>query len=183
MTSEERQALVAHAHKARRGSKDTHEVLVKKAIIKETKTCFFGPGEDKLYDLLCSSGLEPVRQKAVDIYNIDFALKGSVAVELTIGTTKFKGHAPGECKRIKKLIECGYTVVTITAQNTECFFFCTKNIISDLQRICADPSNVCKYWMIGCSSQRSITIRNNKGQFTAIKMPIKFVYTLNKGQL
>lgn len=183
MSAEERQALVASAHEARRGTHDRHEVLVKKAIMKESKSCFFGPGEDELYDLLRSAGLEPVRQKAADIYNIDLVIAGSVAVELTIGTTKYAGRSAKSLKRIKKLIECGYTVVTVSAKDIECFSFCSYKIVSDLQRICSDPSSGCKYWMIRCSSQGFETVRNEKGQFTSKRVPINFIYTLNKGQL
>lgn len=183
MSAEERQALVAPAHEARRGTHDRHEVLVKKAIMKESKSCFFGPGEDELYDLLRSAGLEPVRQKAADIYNIDLVIAGSVAVELTIGTTKYAGGNTHEAKRIKKIIDCGYTVVTISAKDIECFAFCCDKIITDLQRICANPSSKCKYWVIRCSSQSTETVRNEKGQFTSKSVPIKFVYSLDEGQL
>lgn len=183
MSAEERQALVAPAHEARRGTHDRHEVLVKKAIMKESKSCFFGPGEDELYDLLRSAGLEPVRQKAADIYNIDLVIAGSVAVELTLGTTKYAGGNTYEAKRIKKIIECGYTVVTVSAKDIECFSFCSYKIVSDLQRICSDPSSGCKYWMIRCSSQGFETVRNEKGQFTSKSVPIKFVYSLDEGQL
>lgn len=183
MSAEERQALVAPAHEARRGTHDRHEALVKKAIMKESKSCFFGPGEDELYDLLRSAGLEPVRQKAADIYNIDLVIAGSVAVELTIGTTKYAGGNTHEAKRIKKIIDCGYTVVTISAKDIECFAFCCDKIITDLQRICANPSSKCKYWVIRCSSQSTETVRNEKGQFTSKSVPIKFVYSLDEGQL
>lgn len=183
MSAEERQALVAPAHEARRGSHDRHEVLVKKAIMKESQTYLMGPGEDKLYDLLRAAGFEPVRQKAADIYNIDLVIAGSVAVELTIGTTKYAGRGAKSLKRIKKLIECGYTVVTVSAKDIECFSFCSYKIVSDLQRICSDPSNDCKYWMIRCSSQGVEIVRNEKGQFTAKRVPVNFIYTLDKGQL
>lgn len=183
MTPEQRQNLVAAAHQARQGSHDRHEVLVKKALIKETKTCFFGLCENELYDKLCAVGLKVVRQKACDIYNIDFAINGTVAVELTVGSVKFQGRCANQRKRIKKLIECGYTVITVTFKNTECFFTSANKLISDIQRICLDPTSSCKYWVIRGTFKQSMTIRLDNGKFTAIKMPIKFSYSLNEGKL
>lgn len=182
MTSEQRQQMVRPAHLARQGSHDTEEVLIKKALIKESKTCFFGPCENEFYNALCGVGYEVIRQKAVYIYNVDFMIDRTIAVELTVGTVKFQGRASTQKTRIKKLSDCGYTVVTITAATEDCFRASLDKIISDLQFISRNPTSSGQYWVIRCRFQNTIVGRNH-GKFTAIKVPEKLIYSRTKVNL
>lgn len=175
MTSEERHSLVEKAHNARRGTTESEAVLIQKAIHKQSLSCFFGPGENKFYEALCSAGFKPVRQKAVNIYNIDFAI-GSVAVELTIGTVKYQGRATNELKRIKKCTDLGYRFFLIEAPSIDVLTRYIEQIISDLQVFCSNPPPAGQYWMIRCRAEKNSTFRNELGQFANIETPKKFQY-------
>lgn len=175
MSAEERKKLVSPAQLAKKGGHESKITGIKRALTREANFPRVGPGEETLYNRLYELGLNPIRQKAVDIYNIDIAIR-TIAVEISIGTTKFQGTATGQIKRIKKLSDCGYFVICVNARSLEDFLFNIDKIISDIQIACSNPPPRSQYRVIRSSFENFSTIRLDNGQFAAVKTPKKFLY-------
>ena len=179
MSPEDRKKLVAPAHAAAKGRHEAKETGIKRALTREK--CFprVGPGEETLYHRLYKLGFKPIRQKAIDIYNIDIAI-GSIAVEVSIGTVKFLGRASNQIKRIKKLSDCGYFVICINARTLEDFLFNINKIVADIQRACTNPPSTRQYWVIRSSFKEFSITRLDNGKFSAIKTPKEFLYRVSE---
>lgn len=174
-TEEYRRNLTKVAHDTVRGTTYTTAEKIARAMSREQTGNYshFGPGEADIASLLDNLGIVYTRQKAIDIYNVDFAF-ASVAVELTCGTTKYRGHSAREAQRIKKLLECGYKVVAIEASDTTCLCACLDNLIPYLEQARCLPAISSQYWMIRCYSKDYAIVRNNRGQFSRIETPVNF---------
>ena len=177
-TKEFRQAITEAAHAAVRGKKYTVEDKIHRAISREKSgyQSHFGPGETELCSRLDKEGISYIRQKAVNIYNIDICI-GTIAVELTIGTCKYQGAFVFERKRIKKILDCGYSVILIGADTLDAMLYFLDDIIAHIKRISRQPSSGRKNWVIRCRKSNCSVIRNQSGQFAAIPTPENFIYS------
>ena len=182
-TKEYRQALTAAAHEAVKGSITRKQALAR-AISREQSgnESHLGDGEAEIAQRLDELGIVYVRQKAVDIYNVDFAV-GSVAVEVTCGTVKYRGGNTKENKRIKKLLECGYNPVCIEFRQKEAILRCLDDVVSHIQEARRCPPFGREYWVIRCQRKDSTVIRNDLGQFSSIPTPVQFFCKRNAVQL
>ena len=182
-TKEYRQALTRAAHEARRGEMP-HNQRCHYASSRENtgNVSHFGPGEAELASLLEQRGLCFIRQKAIDIYNVDFAI-GHVAVEVTLGTVKYRGGNTMSNKRLKKILECGYSPITIEFSSIPVLTTYLEDIVSAIDEARGLPSFKSEYWMIRCYSKDSTVYRNELGQFASVKTPVQFFYERKTIQL
>ena len=170
-TEEYRQALTRAAHEARRGEMP-HSQRCHYASSRE-KTgnhSHFGPGEAELASFLEQKGFRFVRQKAIDIYNVDFAI-GHVAVEVTCATSRYRGGSAPANKRLKKILECGYSPITIEFSSIPVLTAYLDKIVSTINEACGLPPFEREYWVIRCYSKDYTIFRNELGQFASIKTP------------
>lgn len=171
-TPEYRQALTKAAHDAVRGVRFSHEAMCRRAIKREHSgfSSHFGPGENEICNALTAHKIHFVRQKAVDIYNVDIAV-GHVAVEVTCGTVKYRGGNTAENKRIKKLLECGYSPIMVEFSDVFTISAYLDKIVSTINEACGLPPFEREYWVIRCYSKDYTIFRNELGQFASIKTP------------
>lgn len=111
--TEERQRITKAAHDAVRGMKRSHGDLVSRAVGKERNAKPGSIAEAELARLLSERGIDFVAQKAVDKYNLDFAL-GNVAVEVNGRSRKPTYHA-SITERTKYLLDLGWNIVFVWA--------------------------------------------------------------------
>ena len=183
-TKEYRQALTRAAHDAVRGTQYSHEEMCRRALSREHSgfVSHFGPGETEICNALSERGISFIRQKAVDIYNVDIAV-GHVAVEVTCNTSRYRGATAKVKKRIKKLLECGYSPVTIEFSNIAALPVYLDKVVSAIDEARGLPPFAGEYWMIRCYSQDRTVFRNQLGQFSAIRTPEEFFYERKTIQL
>lgn len=84
MSPEARAAQAAAAHEAVRGTKQSPELLERRALLREQRGGYDSEGETQLAQWLSEQGLQPVPQKAIGKYNVDIAV-APVAVEVLGG--------------------------------------------------------------------------------------------------
>lgn len=182
-TQEYRQALTRAAHEARRGEMP-HSQRCHYASSRENtgNASHFGPGEAELASFLEQRGLSFIRQKAIDIYNVDFAI-GHVAVEVTLGTVKYRGGNIMSNKRLKKILECGYSPITIEFSSVPALTAYLEDIVSTIDEARSLPPFKGEYWMIRCYSKDNTVYRNELGQFASVKTPVQFFYERKTIQL
>ena len=158
-TVEENTRNVQAAHNAIRGKTYTHEELCQRAISKEhTFTQFGSPYERQIADELNRRRIQFVPQKAVDKYNIDFAIFDSIAFEVFGGGWHAYGrHGARFKERSKKLFDSGYTIVMCwVGFNYEFIPSAIVDYLIALNEIlCSDPSTRCKHYMIRGDAQPS----------------------------
>ena len=175
-TKESRQQLTFAARKAweKKGFFTRQELLA--AAQKREKSGNFdhvGPGETEFAAFLDNLGITYTAQKAIDIYNADFAI-GTVAVELTCGTVKYRGGDATQNKRIKKFLECGYKPILVEFSDARVIPLYLHNIVAIIQEASSLPSFERQYWMIRCYRKNSTVIRNHLGQFSSVPIPEQF---------
>lgn len=145
----ERQRLVEKAHKARRGMKETHDVLIRKAKTREKTLQFVGKGERFMLDGLISRGLDAKLQRAVDRFNIDVSV-GNIAVEILCAYYKNPFTRVGDAKKVKYLCEAGWLVIYVMVGKigdiTEGHIDYVASLIN---RFSDDPSLSGQYRVIG----------------------------------
>lgn len=111
MTPEERKANVEAAHESLRGSVRPMSALHKFAATRELKP-WISPasaGEDLMLGWFAERGLDPIIQKAVGPYNLDFAI-GTVAIEVLGGNWhSYKDHDT----RSRIILAEGWTMIFV----------------------------------------------------------------------
>lgn len=182
-TQEYRQALTRAAHEARRGEMP-HSQRCHYASSRENtgNASHFGPGEAELASFLEQRGLSFIRQKAIDIYNVDFAI-GHVAVEVTCATSRYRGGSASVNERLKKILECGYSPITIEFSSIPVLTAYLEDIVSAINEARSLPPFKGEYWMIRCYSKDSTVYRNEFGQFASVKTPVQLFYERKAIQL
>lgn len=174
-SEEARKAITKAANLAVTGITWPHNERVRWAQSREQtgKVGRFGKGEAEFATYLTQLGIDFVRQKAVDVYNVDFAV-GPVAVELTCGTLKYRGGNAVENKRIKKLLECGYNPICVefSDEGAICPLFMDQ-IISLVEKARGLPPFKREYWVIRCRTTHCAVVRNELGQFSRVETPIQ----------
>ena len=138
MSSEQRQKQTEAARKV--GPNITHDILVKKALRKEKSpnAFHFGPGESEIKQRLDEIGLSYTAQKAVDIYNVDFAV-GSLAVEVTCVGSRYNGGNIKMNIRLKTLMERGFYPICIEFDDEATVTHGLDFAISSILDACNNP--------------------------------------------
>lgn len=113
MTPEQRESQVAAAHKATKGRTVPYEAKVKRAKTVQRKMLNVSDYEYQVAKMLRKSGMNPIHQKPIGIYNCDLVI-GSVAVEIFGGHFHWYGsHLARTEKRFRYIMDCGYDILVI----------------------------------------------------------------------
>lgn len=141
---EERQRLSEAAHKAKRGLKNTPEMLHKRALAHKR---FIGAFEQEFIDALVNAGIHVIPQEPFMSYNLDIGC-GNVAVEIHTQCA-----SPLTSNFIKKLMECvkaGKSMIYVWIPPRKMLVTneCYNKVISLVQEMSTNPPSVCKYWVI-----------------------------------
>lgn len=172
---EGRQRLTHAAHKARRESKATLQEVLKRANARSTMK---GHGEEELETELRKRGYFPEPQWPCGRYNIDIAL-GPIAVELlNLPTGYFRD--PKTPHRMKYLRDNGYCVILVLFKGREVLVENLDDVIAFIEKAYRSPSLRRKHWMIRCGCERFARGRNNLGQITAVKVPVRFFNSISE---
>lgn len=152
-TPEENRRNTRAAHDAVRGKPQSHEVLCKRAVSRQRNFSAFGsPYEQDIADELTKRGIKFVPQLAIDKYNIDFAIGGSIAFEVFGGNWHAHGrHRARFEERSKKLFDCRYTIVICWIGFNHRFnpSAIVDYLVSLNEILRSDPSASCKHYVIG----------------------------------
>ena len=119
MTREERKAISAKANATMRGRPANPDQLRKAAKTRERRPFHRSAYEDTMAKWLCERNTTHIREKAIDKYNVDFAV-GTVAVEILGGewhTTRTKTLIHNQ--RTPYLLNAGWAVLFVWA-TTNC---------------------------------------------------------------
>lgn len=152
-TPEENRRNTRAAHDAVRGKPRSHKELCKRALTRQnTFTSFASSYEQDIADELTNRGIKFVPQLAIDKYNIDFAIGGSIAFEVFGGNWHAYGrHRARFDERSKKLFDSGYTIVICWIGFNHRFSpsGIADYLISLNEILRSDPSASCKHYVIG----------------------------------
>lgn len=153
MTLEQRANQVKAAHDATLGVSPSFETRVKIAAAREKCVAHYhiGLGEPEFRQLLIKKGISHVYQKAVDIYNVDFAIR-TIAVELTSFVGRYRKGNTKITKRAENLSKSGYKMLSVEFSETAHLLTFSDNIINFCNVLDRDNSPICCYWVIRCSS-------------------------------
>jgi very-short-patch-repair endonuclease len=153
MTAEERLRQAAAAHAAVRGTSQSEELLVRRALAKQRKGRYDSPGEMLLGEALSDRGLIVVPQKAIGKYNVDLAV-APVAVEVLGGgwhSTK-RSHAT----RTPEILNAGWHLVFVwnhEGSSALSVNAATDYVVAFLQEVRRNPPTVGQYRVISGSGQ------------------------------
>lgn len=177
-TAEERKRVTEAANSAWRGTKRPEafgQMLAKRREAGSIRIRA-DASEDMLSERLAGLGIEHVRQKAADVYNIDIAI-GSIAVEVTRGTVKYRGGNAKELKRFEKLAELGYRILAVEVADEESFIAHLDDVVAEIERLRGLPSFEGKYRMVRCGRKDNAVVHNEIGQFARVPAPVDLFYT------
>ena len=149
MSADERASLASYAHDAVRGMVRSDADLERRAIGKERSGRPGSAMEELLGELLESRGLSVVHQKAVGKYNIDLAVEGTVAVEVS-GRPKKGANLARIPKRVKYLGDAGWSMVVVwsNTQRHPVTEECAEYVVSFLDELRRDPALVGEYRVV-----------------------------------
>lgn len=141
---EERQRISHNAHEARRGRKNTPDMLHKVAIAKIKR---IGAFENEFINALENSGIETHPQQPFLSYNLDIGC-GNVAVEIHTQVA-----SPVSKNFIKKLVECVHSgmnmiYVWISPRHMNVTDACYNKVVSLVQSCRANPPAITQYWVV-----------------------------------
>lgn len=139
------------AHRAVRGAKRTLEDLERRALGKEQSPPSMSRWESWFADWLTSQGIAFTFNKAFGKYNFDFAIDGSVAVELFGGGFHSNGRAADRLNdRMTYILNRGWNVYIIWCLSKEKAIFpgCLNDFLAFLEDRRRDKSCRCQYRVI-----------------------------------
>ena len=150
-TPEENARNIRAFHDTIRGKPKTHEELCKRAIgVEKSFTVFHSFYEAEIAKILQQREIFFIPQKAVDKYNVDFAIFDNIALEICGGGYhSFNSHKFRFNERSKKLFDCGYTIVVCWV--IDCYFIPTAIVdycVALNKILCSDPTSRCKHYVI-----------------------------------
>lgn len=147
-TPEQIAALTAAAHSANRGRVVSDDSVRKTAKGKEGKIHSRSKWEAFVLNLLNDSGLDFVISKAVNRYNIDFAV-GSVAVEVFGGgwSTSNRARIDRYITRTKDLANLGYDVLFVVLESID-DVITTDQLVSEINLTNSLPTERRKYRVV-----------------------------------
>lgn len=170
MTPEERAAQAAAAHEAVRGTSHTEEQLLARALAREAKGLCDSPGELFLMAELCQRGVDPIPQKAIGKYNVDFAA-APVAVEVLGGGWHYaKRH---HAVRTPCILNQGWCLLFIWNHEGQSALGpgAADYVISYLEEIRRDPALIGEYRVIAGRGQLLAAGRAEDDEFTLVPPP------------
>lgn len=153
-SKEGRQALSSSAHAAIKNLpiEIRHANRIKVAIAKQKSIFEIGMGEPEMFSWLVARGLNPIKQLAVDVYNIDIAI-GSVAIEIHNCPTN-PHTCPKYMRRIEFLLKSGWSVLYIKiSKRFPITSICADYAISFFQEMQRSKSTICEYRVIRGSGE------------------------------
>lgn len=158
-TTEENARNVEAAHDAVRGKRRPHEKLCNRArTVERNFSGFSSTYERAIADEFSKRGIKFIPQKAVDKYNVDFAVFDNIAFEVYGGGWHSTGRAKARfSERSKKLFDCGYTIVICWVAGG-CAFIpsaIVDYLISLNEKLCSDPSARGQHYVIRCDGEAS----------------------------
>lgn len=141
---EKRQALALAANIAKRGSKNSQEMLHKRALAHKR---FIGAFEQEFIDALSNSGINVTPQEPFLSYNLDIGC-GNIAVE--IHHTKGSPFCSPFIKKLMNCLDAGKSMiyVWISPRNNIVTDVCYQQVISIVKEFSLDPPIKSKYWVI-----------------------------------
>lgn len=168
-TFENRQQRCKAANDALRGRKQPKHGRVKSSIGRELSCnpTFFGTGENEFAELLTERGIKFTRQKSVDRYSLDFAIR-HVAVELKFRNPGCRMRGDELRNRLEKLLECGYCTLYVCFNSIEDLRGNADYIIAHINRLNRKPPARRKYWVIRSRFEKFTRCRDKHGQFACI---------------
>jgi hypothetical protein len=153
-TFEERCQLSKKAQEARRGQKETDDILIKRA----KSRLVIGGGELQIIEWIKNRGQNPTSQFPLWKYNIDIAIH-PVAVELMVGPHK-PTTMPKLIERSEYIRNHGWCLLYVwVTKNHFLSEACADQIISVFNQVCSNPSMTGQEWMIRGDGQ-SVPVRS-----------------------
>lgn len=174
MSAEDRAALCRPAHDAVRGMRRTHDDLVRRAIGKAKLGRPGSTEEERLGKMLRERGLTVAHQAAVDKYNVDLLVDGSIAVEVS-GRPKKGANAERIPERVKLLLDRGLALLLVWS-NTKWHPVtedAAEYVVSLLDLLRRDPSATGKYWVIWGDGQVMAERRPYSDDLPCVLSPIR----------
>lgn len=143
-SQEERKNLAKAANIAKRGSKNTPEMLHKRALAKKR---FVGAFEQEFIDAISAAGIVTFPQEPFLSYNLDIGC-GDIAVEIHTQCA-----SPLTTKFIKKVMNCvnsgkSMIYVWISPRNFVATPECYEKVIATIQEFRRNPPSRSQYWVI-----------------------------------
>lgn len=143
-SQKERKRLTSSANKAKRGSKNTPEMLHKRALAQKRR---IGKFEQEFIDALSHADIPVVPQETFQSYNFDIGC-GNIAVEIHTQCA-----SPLSSKFINKLMKCvksgkNMLYVWISPRTNIVTSDCYDKVVSLVQSVRLNPPSPCKYWVI-----------------------------------
>jgi very-short-patch-repair endonuclease len=176
MSDDQRAAQIESAHDAVRGKPQTAEHRNRIAAARQSSKYdhLIGMGEAEFGQLLTDRGISFTHQKAVESYNLDFAI-GNVAVELTADCGRYSMFNPKEIKRCVNLLKCGYRTIAVQFSSIDALIQSADYIIASVDEMSRLESFGGQYWVIGCRLQDYAIVKNERQQFASVPAPIHLV--------
>lgn len=177
MPQEQRQKQVEAAHVATKGCVKSIAELTERAIARQKilHKHYIGHGEPEFFEFLKSQGIPFTYQKAIGVYNVDFAI-GNIAVELSKCTTRFHARNAKMRKRSEYLLNAGYKTLAVDFNEVPALIANFDNIISVINEMNRLEAFGREYWVVCCRFNRGAIGHSEKGKFSFISSPIKPYY-------
>jgi hypothetical protein len=147
---EEIARLTKKAHDATRGSKKSMSTLYRRAKTMEGKISNRSRYEPLVLDVLEKNFGHVFPGKAVDRYNLDFAVRGSVAVEVFGGgwAISDKGRLNRYIERTKQIAKSGFNTVFIMLTHVDVDGINWDELIRTVDLASRDPASERQYWVV-----------------------------------
>lgn len=141
---EERKRLTQAAHIAKRGCKNSPEMLHKRALAQKR---FIGAFEQEFIDAISAAGISVYPQEPFLSYNLDIGC-GNIAVE--IHTQTASPLAAKHCEKLMNCVNSGKSMiyVWIDPRRPNLTPQCYENVIRTLEEFRSNPPSRSKYWVI-----------------------------------
>lgn len=172
LTVDERKQLAKAANDAVRGMPEPKSRKRKRAINTELGIAQYvvGHGEKQFSQRLDELGIQHIRQKAVDVYSLDFAING-VAVELKTGNCLRGVKADVARNKVKNLADLNWRCLYVVFETVEALIASAEQIIANVDILNGLPSPVSQYRVINCRFDVFTTLRDERGCFYCVATP------------
>ena len=143
-SADERKRLAHAAHVAKRGKKNTPEMLHRRALAHKRRIGMF---EQEFIDAISKHGFDVVPQEPFLSYNLDIGC-GNIAVE--IHTQTASPLAAKHCEKLMNCVNSGKSMiyVWIDPRRPNLTPQCYENVIRTLEEFRSNPPSRSKYWVI-----------------------------------
>lgn len=148
LTDLQRRQYAFKAQEARRGQKDSIEVMMKRAITWQKRLTNTGRWESEVAHAFKERGFYVSEQYPLRGYNIDVALVDwRVAVEIET-SSGFYSRRPKLLRRTKDILDSGWSVVFVYASKSLDVVAATDKIVANLYKASPCHSGSCAYGVI-----------------------------------